>query len=294
VIVHDLDTAMQQTVGNGYGHDVSGPFVVWQEGSGSEIDVWFLDTTVLPWTPQKLTSTHSRDEFPRVHAGRRFVGFPPSTVRVPFVTWERDVFGVAQVMLWDGTTTIHVTDSPVRGQILPRISGISATLLLNEQPTLAWISAAPPELAYCTVCDGDPAHNLLVPGGRGFPDVYGSWIAYDDVSGGPISFFDGTDVTAITTALDSDRFPRLGFRSTLPVGPILAWERFDGSDFEVYFAPEPATGASGLAAAAALLGLRRRRPRRGRTAPGSSAVRAGDSRARDPRVPRGLLQRSAS
>lgn len=265
VIVRDRNTGLQQAVASGSGYDVSGPFVVWQQqssGPPGDLDVWFLDTTALPWTPQRLTTTPVRDQFAQVYAARQFVFF--STVWVPFVTWERkDGGGVAQVMLWDGTTTTQVTSSPLN-QRNPQVSGVSATLFLNEQPTLAWISGGFDhfELSYCTVCDGNPDNNILLASNVYSHDVLRSWIAYAKGSG-EISFFDGVDVTPVTTAPGDNSFPLLGFRSTPPVGPFLVWSRDDGSDYEIDFAPEPATVASGLAAAATLLGLRRRRPHRG-------------------------------
>lgn len=269
VIVRDRNTGLQQAVASGSRYDVSGPFVVWQQqssGPPGDLDVWFLDTTALPWTPQRLTTTPVRHQFAQVYAARRFVFFPTlSTVQVPFVTWERDVAGVAQIMLWDGTTTTQVTSSPLN-QRNPWVSGVSATLFLNEQPTLAWISGGFDrlELSYCTVCDGNPDNNIPLASNVYSHHVLRSWIAYAQASG-EISFFDGVDVTPVTTVPSGNSSPRLGFRSTPPVGPFLVWPRDDDpfSGLKIDFAPEPATVASGLAAAATLLGLRRRRPHRG-------------------------------
>jgi uncharacterized protein (TIGR03382 family) len=273
VIVYDRALDTERVVGaNASYPDLSGDYVVWQEGVDAASEVWFLDASSPANTPQRVTNNAISDERPTVAAISNFI---PTLTSYPGVAWYSHVGSYYEIVSWNGTTTTPITDMSSRNHYFPNVTSHSTGLFFSETPAIAWTPNSPLEVLYCTTCDGDPSNIHGLPAAdpflAGAPYTSleandGGWIVFQRIRPAPASQFDiaffeidSGVVTPITDDAPLDDAASLGFRSVPPVGPAVVWRRVVGSTGQIFYAPEP--GTAPLAALLALGALARRRRR---------------------------------
>ncbi len=263
VVVYDRALAAERVVGSSASYmDLSGDYVVWQEGADDASEVWFLDASSPANTPQRLTNNAIPDGRPTVQAIPNSIGVPMTS---PSVAWNRVVADHYEVSSWNGSATTPVTTASTENQFFPVVT------LGFEQPVIAWSSG---DLHYCTTCDGSPSNVLELPASDPFlagspstwvESINGGWIVFWRVFPFPSTQFDigfyeidGAVVTPITDDAELDDAAELGFRSVAPTGPAVVWRRATTEGNQVFYAPESG-GPASFGALLALGALARRR-----------------------------------
>ena len=271
VVVYDRALETERVVGaNASYPDLSGDYVVWQEGVDAASEVWFLDASSPANLPQRVTDNAISDERPTVAAITNFIPTPTS---YPSVSWYSYVASHYEIVSWNGTTTTPITEMSSRSHYFPNVTGYAAGLFFSETPAIAWTPTGPLEVLYCTTCDGDPSNIHGLPAADPFlagapytnlEAIDGGWLVFQRIFPAPASQFDiaffeidGEVVTPITDDAPLDDAASLGFRSVPPVGPAVVWRRIVADTSQIFYAPEP--GAASLAALLALAALARRR-----------------------------------
>jgi hypothetical protein len=276
IVVYDRALATERVVGSSTSYmDLSGDYVVWQEGDDDVAEIWFLDASSPSNLPQRLTTNAIPDVRPNVEEISTSFSFPPALVTTPSVVWNRIAGSRYEVSSWNGATTTEITAGSAASQFFPDVTDYAPVLIGFEQPLMAWADS---DVRYCTTCDGNPANLLRLPESDPFlagdPNtrveaVSGGWMVFWRIFPGMDARFDlgffeiatGT-ITPITDDPELDDAARLGFRSVLPVGPAVVFRRAVGEESQIFYAPEPGPGALAVAGfALAALRLRRARPR---------------------------------
>lgn len=275
VVVYDRALASERVVGaNASYMDLSGNYVVWQEGENDTAEIWILDASSPANLPLRLTNDAIPDERPKVQDISNLFGLPPTLFTNPSVVWNRIVGSRYEISSWNGSSTTEVTSGSALSQFFPDVTGYSPSLFAFEQPLIAW---ADTDVRYCTTCDGSPEDLLRLPESDPFlagdPStrvlaVSGGWMVFwrfypiGPATEFDIGFFEVSTgvVTPITDDAPADDAAVLGFRSIRPVGPAVVWRRDVAGQSQIFYAPEP--GATTLATALlTLAALRRRRGR---------------------------------
>lgn len=195
-----------------------------------------------------------------------FTSFP-----IPFLVWEREVTASRnEILLWNGTSTTLVRSGSLN-YVKPTVSWISAGLLANSTPTMAWENRIPdtdtelPLIEYCLQCDG--AHNHLIDSSRKDqrPDILGQWIVFerDETESQEIIFFDAETELQLRLTKDNktDKIPLLGSRLAEPGErvPVIFWVKGGTFSTRIWYVPEPGPDSLALCALAVMSAIARNR-----------------------------------